>query len=174
MYEESTHVPLAFKLPGGRTSGKRSGELVSHIDVLPTLCDLLDVPPPPGVQGVSLRGAIERGASIDREHIFIQFDGNGARGNFQRCLVGGPHKLIVDIFKDETFFELYDTVRDPQEKVNLAFDEGDRAREMIDILLDIMRDTGDLIAFSPDDYDRFLQDYAPFQAEGPYYPLGRD
>ncbi len=82
---------------------RQSAELVSHIDVLPTLCDLLNVAPPLNLSGLSLRDTIERGTLIDREHVFIQFDGNGARGNFQRCLVRRDHKLIVDTFKDKVY-----------------------------------------------------------------------
>ncbi len=171
MYEESTHVPMSFKLPKGWQQTASSEQLVSHIDVLPTLCDFLDVPIPKGVTGVSLRPTIESGASIDRDGVFIQFDGNGARGNFQRSIVKGRHKLIVDLFKDETFFELYDVIDDPQEKYNRAFEEQDVTRELARLLTDWMRDTGDLISIDADAYDRFLEAYAAFQSAEPTYPI---
>ena len=115
---------------------------------------------------------IEQGASIDREHIFIQYDGNGSRGNFQRCLVKQDHKLIVDLFQNEVFFELYDVQQDKQEKYNLAFEQQTIVRDMIDILQGIMLDTSDEISFSMQDYDLFLTAYSSCQAQEPHYPLG--
>lgn len=172
MYEESTHVPLSFKLPKGNGQVESSDALVSHIDVLPTLCDLLDVPIPDLVTGRSLRSTIEDGSPLDRDHLFIQFDGNGARGNFQRSVVRGRHRLIVDLFKDETFFELYDVIDDPQEKANLAFDEVGATRELTSLLIDWMHDTDDLIAIDPGAYDRFLNAYTGFRQTEPTYPVG--
>ncbi len=160
MYEESARVPLAIKLPGGARGGAHSDELVSHVDILPTLCDFLGVAPPPALSGVSLCGAIEEGRPLDRAGIFIQFDGNGARGNFQRCFVRGPHKLIVDLFKDETFFELYDVVRDPQEQRNLAWAAPEIVRELLDLLEEEMRAGSDLIAIPDGAYDAFPRRYS--------------
>jgi arylsulfatase A-like enzyme len=172
MYEESTHVTMGIKSPVGRSFVNQSTELVSHVDVLPTLCDLLEVERPSDLAGMSLRDTIEQGLPIDREHIFIQYDGNGSRGNFQRCLVKQDHKLIVDLFQNEVFFELYDVQQDRQEKYNLAFERQAVARDMIDILQGIMLDTSDEIRFSMLDYDRFLTVYSDCQTQEPHYPLG--
>lgn len=172
MYEESTHVPLAFKLPKGMKGVDATDALVSHVDLLPTICDLVGVDPPAGMDGLSLAETIRSGAGIDRDRVYIQFDGNGARGNFQRCVVRGRHKLIVDLFKDEVFFELYDVIDDPQEKVNLAFDEQAVARELSADLLAWMRDTNDLVSYADADYDRFLEDYTQFRDAEPTYPIG--
>ena len=171
MYEESTHVTMGIKSPKGRPFVKQSSELVSHIDVLPTLCDLLEVERPSALSGVSLRNTIEQGAPVNREQIFIQYDGNGSRGNFQRCLVLQDHKLIVDLFQNEVFFELYDVQQDPQEKYNLAFEQQTTVRDMIEILQGIMLDTSDEISFSVQDYDLFLNAYSSCQTQEPHYPL---
>lgn len=169
MYEESAHVNLAIKSPKGCPYVKQSSELVSHIDILPTLCDLLGIKTPPNLPGTSLHSTLKLATPIDRSHIFIQFDGNGARGNFQRCIVHKNHKLIVDFFKDEIFFELYDLEDDPQEKYNLAFDEQKRVQKLIEILLRIMQDTSDEITFSLHDYDEFLHAYAQSRKIEPFY-----
>ena len=150
MYEESVLTPMAFKLPGaGGPTGTRA-ELVSAVDVLPTLCELCGIPIPDGVSGrslVPLLDGVGASASWQGRPAFIQFDGNGARGNFQRAVVAGNYKLIVDIFKDEIFLELYDTVADPQETANLAVDPAHDARlgELLGMLSAHMRATGDLL-----------------------------
>ncbi|MCW8132787.1 MAG: sulfatase-like hydrolase/transferase [Planctomycetota bacterium] len=163
MYEESAHVPLAFRLPAALKTAaqpKRSAELVSHIDVLPTLCDLLSLPKPEGLPGRSLARCLREGAPLPPAPAFIQFDGNGGRGNFQRSVVDGAHKLIVDLFQGEVFFELYDVVRDPQELRNLAWEDPARVRALAERLRAHMHATGDLLSFELSDYDRFAVDYA--------------
>lgn len=99
---------------------------------------------------------------------FIQYDGNGSRSNFQRCLVQGQYKLIADIFKDEIFYELYDVERDPQETCNLLFDEAydDMARVLSERLRAYMQDGGDIIQLPDLSPEVFRQMYAPFPANG--------
>ena len=62
-------------------------------------------------------------------------------------MVSGRHKLIVDLFKDEIFLELYDTVADPEETMNLAVDpvHDRRVTELLGALGGHMRSTGDLL-----------------------------
>lgn len=185
-------------------AGIRIGAPVSAIDVLPTLCGLLGLDTPPGVQGVSLapllagdggspdvetggisrlgqridkgigvisgipnpadpsRNGLDRSMSPGSRPLFIQYDGNGARGNFQRCIITGRHKLIVDLFKDEHYLELYDVEADPTERRNLAFAEENAGLvlEMLGRLQRHMASTGDLLAL-PDPASllrRFLQE----------------
>ena len=159
MYEESVRTPTAFKLPGRTAKGKVVPDRVSHLNVLPTICDYLGLAAPQNLAGSSLRPFIQgRGPSSTRP-VFIQFDGNGARGNFSRCVIEGNDKLIVDFFKDEVYFELYDIGSDPQEQHNRAFTETQRAHELLAWLQTHMTATGDLLTLKLGSYLRFLEDY---------------
>ncbi|WP_189012425.1 sulfatase family protein [Paenibacillus marchantiophytorum] len=168
MYEEAVKTPVFLKFPLSLSPAiQRITDPVSAVDIVPTLCDYLGLEPPEGVSGLTLmpliRGEKKR---LERERIFIQFDGNGARSNFQRCVVEQRYKLIVDIFKDEIFIELYDIQADPEEMCNLAYQLGERIRilTMVGHLRAHMKVTGDLLELPEDLYERFLADYAPFQA----------
>jgi len=164
MYEESTKTPLIIKFPASfHCEAKETNALVSAIDIMPTLCDFLDIPIPEGVAGSSLMPLV-LGERLNRERLFIQFDGNGARGNFQRCVIEGNDKLIVDIFKDELFLELYDIAADPQELVNLAFEDASRVRiaELLEYLNQHMLSTGDLLTLQDDAYAAFIDKYSHF------------
>lgn len=166
MYEESARVPLSIKFPKGTAVEANSiKQSVSHIDVLPTLCDYLQIPLKNPVDGTSLMPLITGKAEEQPEHeVFIQYDGNGSRSNFQRCMVKGSCKLIVDLFKDEAFYELYDVDKDPQETENLMFDpEFDRiAAEMTEKLAAHMTATGDLLTLIPCTPAEFRAKYEPF------------
>ncbi len=158
-YEESSRTPIVFKPPASAPCQRHCDDLISQVDVLPTLCDYLGIEAPPGLPGRSARGAIEGREPLGREEVFVQFDGNGALGNYSRCVVRGRHKLIVDLFKDEIFFELYDLEADPQEDRNLAFDEPEWVAELLGALTTHMRETGDRLAISPEDYTQFTERY---------------
>src|SRR6266576_1217533 len=54
VYDETIHVPLLFKLPGGRSAGKRIETRVALADVAPTILRLTGLPVPAAMQGQSL------------------------------------------------------------------------------------------------------------------------
>jgi len=58
MREASTHIPLLMRIPG--TSARVRDELVEHIDVFPTICDLVGAEIPESVQGRSLMPLLNR------------------------------------------------------------------------------------------------------------------
>ena len=47
-------VYLILRGPGGFTGGRVIDSMVSHLDVYPTICELLELTPPPRLQGTSL------------------------------------------------------------------------------------------------------------------------
>jgi arylsulfatase A-like enzyme len=49
-----SHIPMIWKGPGIKAQGRLKEAFVSLIDILPTLCDLLDVKVPFGCQGKSI------------------------------------------------------------------------------------------------------------------------
>lgn len=160
MYEEAARVPLFLRLPGDACGGRRVEQTVSHIDVLPTLCHYLGIPAPP-CEGVSLAPLVENRTPGTRRDVFLQFDGNGALGNFQRCIVRENWKLIVDIFKDEVYFELYNTGADPQETTNLLFEEENlsRAEALLQALRVHMAKTGDTLRLPAAGLREFVETY---------------
>ena len=99
------------------------------------------------------------GAYAFERDTFIQFDGNGARGNFQRCVIYGGYKLIVDIFKDEIFLELYHLVTDRMETNNLALQKAhsDRIISLLKKLDSHMSSSDDLLRLPDDIYERFMK-----------------
>ena len=54
VYEEGLRVPLLIRFPGGEHGGERRPEIVSHVDLVPTLLDYLKLPREPWIAGRSL------------------------------------------------------------------------------------------------------------------------
>ena len=75
MFEESVRVPLMIRLPG-RGAGKRVKGPVSHIDLVPTLLDLMGQPVADHLQGKSLRPLIQQsGTPTHEDDVFIEWQG---------------------------------------------------------------------------------------------------
>jgi arylsulfatase A-like enzyme len=75
VYEDILNVPLIIKIPGNKQKGKRSAELVTLVDVLPTLIDVLDLKLPKTkypIQGESLAEVITQNGSLNREYIISE------------------------------------------------------------------------------------------------------
>jgi len=59
VYEENLAIPLVIAAPEGRWAGRRVAEQARSVDLVPTVLELAGLDPPPGIDGVSLLGAIE-------------------------------------------------------------------------------------------------------------------
>ncbi len=161
MYEESAKVPFVLKMPAGEHIAlKESDALISLVDFLPTLLAYNGMKSTATMDGQSLLPLLQ-GKPQNRQSIFVQYDGNGSLGSSQRCVVKGKYKLIVDMFKDEKYVELYDVQNDPKESVNLMFDQkfANLSDELIIELSDYMKKTGDRLSLPKDLRTIFLKNY---------------
>jgi arylsulfatase A-like enzyme len=70
LYEPAMRIPLIIRAPGGRPRGVVRNDPVSGIDVYPTLCDLLSLPKPRDLHGLSLAGRWEGRESDSDRTIF--------------------------------------------------------------------------------------------------------
>jgi arylsulfatase A-like enzyme len=148
MYEESAHVPLFVKPPGGLATGRRR-QMVGHVDLAPTLCDYAGVGPLTGAWGRSLRATVENPAAAWREATFAEFNGDQARAYPSRAIFTERHKYIFHFSGGE---ELYDLQDDPQETRSLAGDPGHAAvkAELRGRLGQWMRETDDILDLERD------------------------
>lgn len=65
-------VMLIVRGPGGFIGGQVSDALVSHIDIFPTICDLIGVEPPTWLQGHSLLPLMRKEVDQIRDTIFAE------------------------------------------------------------------------------------------------------
>ncbi len=71
VYEDILNIPLIIRYPGNKQKGKRSAELVSLVDIYPTLVDLLGLKLPTlkhPLQGLSLAETLTKGKPLKRDY----------------------------------------------------------------------------------------------------------
>ena len=139
VYDSTVRVPLIVRLPGGAGGGRAVGAAVSHVDLLPTVLDLVGVPPPAGVHGRSLTPLLA-GADGDDGDGGDGSAGGGERAVYSeslypllhygwaplRALRSGGLKLIA-----APRAELYDLAGDPGEQADLTSSRRPEARALM-------------------------------------------
>ena len=117
LYDPTIHVPLLFKLPRGRSAGKRVEARTGLVDVMPTILQVLGFTVPPPVQGKSLLPMLRPGedTSFDRA-IYAETDYPHQFGwSSLRSLRTGKYLFISAPRK-----ELYEEKNDPGSEHDLA------------------------------------------------------
>jgi len=117
-YQEEIRVPLQFHVPG--LPGRVVDEVVTNVDVLPTLFDLLGQPPVPEHRGRSLAPLLVGKPVAWAQPYYIE-NGHGNRRQNRIGIIDGHDKLIYQ--PSSGVFMRFDIDRDPTEDDNL-YDEG--------------------------------------------------
>ncbi len=113
LWEEATRVPLFFKVPGNKNSGDKSNQVVSLLDLYPTIAELCGLPVSEKLEGESLVSLLED-TEMTRERPVLStwlYKNHAIRSNNWRYIQ----------YRDGTE-ELYNHQNDPGEHVNLASD----------------------------------------------------
>ena len=118
LYDTVLRVPLFVSWPGRLASGIVLEDVVSHVDLLPTVLDLLGVPDPIARSGRSLRPLLaQRGASFADEPVVAETFRPEAPVDL-KALIARRWKLISTPGEDA--LSLYDLARDPAEGEDVA------------------------------------------------------
>jgi len=133
LHDELLHVPLMIRLPREHPAApwlaRSQRRLVRHVDVVPTLLDVLGLPSMPGQEGLSLLRDGER-------TLFAQTATPEAPRTLL-CLRDQRTKLIYDAAADS--FTMYDMVEDPAEARDIFPQAGAQRREWQEQLREISR-----------------------------------
>ncbi len=129
LYQELIRVPLVIRLPGGVGAGKKIRTPVSLIDVTPTVLDLVGLPIPQDLSGVSLKPLIE-GSDFNPRPLFSEVD---TISQSLRTIIEYPWKYIFNLTTHQRM--LFNLERDPGERNNLVDNQSTRAAAMHERLL---------------------------------------
>ena len=170
LFDTGIGVSLIIKYPGNKQRGKAIDSLVSHLDIFPTLCELLGLKKPEYLTGYSLLPIFENRADETRNEIFAEVTYHAVYEPM-RCIRTKRYKLIKyfddydyplpanmdgsaakDFMAESGLLEkkhaktmLFDLYLDPVERINLVDDQSysEVFDELSARLLEWMKDTGD-------------------------------
>ena len=169
LHDDGTGVTLMLRYPGNPSRGRALDSLTSHLDVFPTLCDLLGLEKPDWLQGVSLLPVLNRERGEVRGELFSQVLYHAAyepqlavrthrHKYIRRYTPDYPFTALPNIDHGATYDylmahgiaekrldaeQLYNLVLDPMERDNLAPKPGhaETLRDMRVLLDTWMRET---------------------------------
>ena len=118
VYEEDVNVPLMFWYPRLYRSAARSSAIGSHVDLAPTIADLVGIPAPPDWQGRSLFDP----GHPPRAYFYV------AEDHFTLGVREENWTYIFDL--REGTEELYDLSTDPTEQRNIAASQPERCARL--------------------------------------------
>ncbi|MHC4072051.1 MAG: sulfatase family protein [Planctomycetota bacterium] len=180
LYEPGIETPLIMHCPGTKLAGgKVYDQLMSNVDFLPTLLDVLGIDIPENVQGHSFKEVIAgTRAESPRNEVFAQRTSHALRDNTSRAVRTRQYKLIryfepgrtVEFPTDTVpqrvaahterpkrkggarpVVQLFDLKEDPHERNDLAAlpEHAGTVRNLSDRLWRWMREVGDPILDGP-------------------------
>lgn len=128
MWEESIRQPMIFKLGNSYRAGASSDALVEYIDIVPTVLDLIKVPPVEDVQGTSFLPVI---TDQSRQHKTVAFSeylhdnlAMVCTNKWKYVFTSGSRDLAIDYQTgygpSGIVHRLYDLENDPGEHSSLA------------------------------------------------------
>ncbi|HEX5954900.1 MAG TPA: sulfatase [Solirubrobacterales bacterium] len=145
LFDRGTGVMLIMRGPGGFAGGKVFDAMVSHLDIYPTVCDLVGIDQPEWLEGTSLMPLVRGHAARVHDEIFTEMTYHAAyqpqrairteRWKYIRRFDDSEHPVLVNCddsaskallvehgWADQTLAteQLYDLVFDPSEARNVA------------------------------------------------------
>ena len=119
-FEEATHAPLIFSVPGQKKPGAKTKDLAEFVDVYPTLCDLAGLPMPKGLEGTSLAPVIKDPKRSWKKAAFSQYPRAGNVMGYSMRTDRYRYTEWLKDRKDVVGVELYDYEKDPKGNASIA------------------------------------------------------
>lgn len=125
LYEVLVNVPFFFYVPGAKA--RRIDTPRGHIDVAPTVLDLMGLPPNDQFIGKSLVPELFDAEPVEARPVILNLPAD-SNNHERHGMIDGDYKLTVH--GNQHGFELYNLKEDPGEKKNLAKVEKEKLEEM--------------------------------------------
>jgi len=139
VHEGGSRVPLFMRWPAAKWKPRVVQQIVSHIDLYPTLLDLCGVTPPSGpkLDGISLRPLLEGGDLLWPDRVLYTHNPINESNKYPGAVRTQRYRLVREIKgpgggskakasdASATAWQLYDMETDPGEERNIANEHPD-------------------------------------------------
>ncbi|HBK83777.1 MAG TPA: hypothetical protein DDZ41_09310 [Flavobacterium sp.] len=126
MYEAAVNIPFIISYPKLFKQNTENNSIISLIDVMPTLAQLIEGKTPQTAQGLSLVDALINGTEITNRAVFSEFRGANYQLFPQEKNLPSRMMRIEDfkfVYTHGIIDQLYNIKEDPNELNNLIFDK---------------------------------------------------
>ncbi len=119
LYDPGIQVAFILRLPSrpGWHGGISSHELLSNVDYVPTILDLLDIPQPADLQGISFASLLNGGNYYPRSEVYAEMTYHDYYDP-RRCIRTRTHKLIANFSSAAAFMDPSQSWRPRSDTVN--------------------------------------------------------
>lgn len=141
VFEGGIRVPALVSWPGTLPAGRVSTHPTQQHDWLPTLAELAGIPVPFRADGVSLWNELTGQGPLPAHEVYVEYTTkfhatvqdyadfmpdrrNRERGHMQAVYLNGFKAVRYNVQGANDLFEVYETMSDPGERVNLAGQPG--------------------------------------------------
>ncbi len=141
-FQEILHVPLIMRGPN-LPQGQRIKGIASLLDVMPTLLSMLDISPPPGLDGIDLQSLWQKNkAGSPKRLLFGEADWNNIVDNktvddIKRLIRQDHYKFHFNRVTGK--MELYDIANNPDESIDVSSKHTSLVKLMRSRLRDFLR-----------------------------------
>ena len=127
VHEGGIRVPMIASWANKIKPGSESHHISAFYDVLPTFCDILDIPRPGNTDGISFLPALLGKAQEQHEYLYWEFPANTGQ---QAVRMANWKAIRKNLFEGEMDIALYDLETDPREQNNVAAQHPEVIRQM--------------------------------------------
>jgi len=120
LYEGGIRVPMIAMWQGVIQANSTTDHVSSFWDVMPTLCAMVGVDPPPNIDGISFLPTLLGESQIAHDYLYWEFHEQGGKQAIRMNNWKGVRLNVHD--NRAAPIELYDLSRDSQEALDLSFD----------------------------------------------------
>jgi arylsulfatase A len=125
VYEGGVRSPFLARWPGHFPAGAKVDAMASHVDLLPTICEIVGAPPPSDrpIDGRSIVDLLTKGKGTSpHEYVYHTWNRYFPRDD-NRWAIGGQRYKLAD-------GRLFDLLEDPGEKTDIAKAHPERVQQM--------------------------------------------
>ncbi len=137
LYEGGIRVPMIARWPGRAPGGAISDQVFAFWDFLPTLAEIAGTSAPPGLDGISMPGALRGEPAREHGPLYWEFH----EGGFSQAVRMGDWKGVQR--KADGPVELFNLKNDVSERENVAAREPAVARRITDLMQQSRTDSPD-------------------------------
>ena len=123
MYEESIRIPLLMRYPKMASPNQVESRMVLNVDLAPTILDLVGLPVPKDMDGMSFYPLIKGSETDWRKDFLYEYYEYPGPHSARKCRGIRTEKWkYIHFFEEPQEFELYNLLDDPHEMNNLIRD----------------------------------------------------